>query len=192
VLQWLNLNSGAIQALTSVLTLVVTGALAIITWHYVRLTKDLADVARAQLRGQQEASVARLRELRTLTAILHKHLLSIPQQDDPRLSEAILVQVVEWGDFQFDRFRALASELSNSDGAAAAVAEDRMKWIGDIVHKIRATPRGVGYDWSRFPRGEFSQAWVEAFHAVLQILESLDKERLDDTDKPRSVPLPAG
>ena len=33
VLHWLNLNSGAIQALTSVLTLAVTGVLAIITWR---------------------------------------------------------------------------------------------------------------------------------------------------------------
>jgi len=151
VLRWLNPNSGAIQALTSVLTFVVTGVLAIITWRYVRLTKDLADVARAQLRGQHEAAAARLRELRTLSLILKTHLLRVPQQDDPRLSQAILIQVVEWGDFEFDRFRELASELSNTPGGQAAVAEDRTKWIGDLVHKIRATPRGIGYDWSQFP-----------------------------------------
>ena len=80
MLQWLNLNSGAIQALTSVLTLAVTAVLAIITWRYVRLTKDLTDVARAQLRGEREALAARRRELRTLAAMLRKHLLTIPQR----------------------------------------------------------------------------------------------------------------
>jgi hypothetical protein len=175
VLQWLNLNSGAIQALTSVLTLAVTAVLAIITWRYVRLTKDLADVARAQLRGEREALAARRRELRTLAAMLRKHLLTIPQGDDPRLSEAILTQVVEWGDFDFDRFRALASELSDVAGNHAATAEHRMRWIGELVHTIRAAHRGTGYDWSPFPTQEFKQAWVDAYYAAGEILKSLDE-----------------
>lgn len=175
MLQWLNLNSGAIQALTSVLTLAVTAVLATITWHYVRLTKDLADVARAQLRGEREALAARRRELRTLAAMLRKHLLTLPQGDDPRLSEAILTRVVEWGDFDFDRFRALASELSDVAGNHAATAEHLMRWIGELVHTIRAANRTTGYDWSRFPRQEFKQAWVDAYYAAGEILESLDE-----------------
>jgi hypothetical protein len=175
VLHWLNLNSGAIQALASVLTLAVTGVLAIITWRYVRLTKDLADVARAQLQGQHEAAAARQRELRTLSEILRMHLLSIPVGDDPRLSQAILSQVVEWTDFDFDRLRALASELNEVAGGLAAIAENRMKWIGDLVHKIRATPPGIGYDWSKFPRQEFNQAWVDAYAAAGRIIKSLDE-----------------
>jgi len=38
---WLNANSGAIQALGSVASVVITGVLAFITWKYVRLTDKL-------------------------------------------------------------------------------------------------------------------------------------------------------
>jgi hypothetical protein len=48
VLQWLNENAGALQALGSIAAAVFTLVLIAITWQYVRLTKNLADVAYAQ------------------------------------------------------------------------------------------------------------------------------------------------
>jgi hypothetical protein len=53
-MHWLNLNAGAIQALSSVATVLLTAVLARITCRYVKLTHRL-------LHGQLQASAARRR-----------------------------------------------------------------------------------------------------------------------------------
>lgn len=45
-MNWLNANAPAIQAIAALASVLVTVALAIITWRYVRLTRDLVETAR--------------------------------------------------------------------------------------------------------------------------------------------------
>jgi hypothetical protein len=51
-------NAAAVQALASVAMLLLTVALALITWRYVRLTKTAVDVARAQFQAELEPKLA--------------------------------------------------------------------------------------------------------------------------------------
>lgn len=60
--QYLNNNSGGIQAVSAILTVLTTFALAIITWIYVRLTKRLAESSEMQLRFQKESEQANLQQ----------------------------------------------------------------------------------------------------------------------------------
>jgi len=60
--QYLNNNSGGIQAVSSILAVLITFALAIITWIYVRLTKRLAESSEMQLRFQKESEQARIQQ----------------------------------------------------------------------------------------------------------------------------------
>jgi hypothetical protein len=137
-MHWLNLNAGAIQALSSVATVLLTAVLAGITWRYVKLTHRL-------LHGQLQASAARRRELRTQIAALKVFLDPLPSPDDQRLSRSILDHSNGLRGFSFNRFRELASEVSVEAGSQAVEVENHVAWLANLIREIRAVPSLTGY-----------------------------------------------
>jgi hypothetical protein len=80
--QFLNQNAGAVQAVSSIVGVVVTIVLVKITRDYVLLTKRLADAAAAQLRFQREAEIAEYHELGTTLKLMGMIVASLPT-DEP-------------------------------------------------------------------------------------------------------------
>ena len=176
-MQWLNVNSGAIQALGSVAIAILTAVLAWITWQYVRLTREM-------LGEHLEAAAARRRELRTQANLLKGILRGLPFSYDERLLEAIR-NCYDFQSFPYDRFRALASEVSLTAGSKVYSVETNLKWLGDLFHTIRsALPPRLGnelfdgvfrpYDWNKFPKREYETAWRNAKNELDLILVELD------------------
>jgi hypothetical protein len=62
MIDWLNSNSGGIQAIGSILSVLITIGLAGITWIYAILTNRLVKTAETQLRIQKESERASLQQ----------------------------------------------------------------------------------------------------------------------------------
>lgn len=59
MLQWLNVNAGAVQGVSAVVTVILTALLIVVTWRYVRLTNKLARSAQDQFDlGQRQFELA--------------------------------------------------------------------------------------------------------------------------------------
>jgi hypothetical protein len=164
-MHWLNLNAGAIQALSSVAIVLLTAVLAAVTWQYVNLTHRL-------LHGQLQASAARRRELRSQIAVLKAFLDALPSPDDQRLSRSILDHSNDLRDFSFNRFRALTSEVSAEAGSQAAELEGHVAWLVNIIREIRAVPALIGYRWENFPKGAYDTHVRFGIGALGQLLSN--------------------
>jgi hypothetical protein len=167
-MHWLNLNAGAIQALSSMAYVLLTAVLALITWRYVKLTHEL-------LRGQLKAAAARRRELRAQIAVLKAFLDPLPSPDDQRLSGRILDHSNDLRDFSFNRFRELASEVSAETGSQAAELEGHVTWLVNLIREIRAVPPLTGYRWSDFPKKDYDTHVRFAIGALSQVVEQLNQ-----------------
>lgn len=81
----LNNNSAAVQAVSSVVSTMVTGILAILTARYVNLTRDLLDAARHQAEAaKSQQAIAQLKtalKLRVLVARFLRCADSLPFQE---------------------------------------------------------------------------------------------------------------
>jgi hypothetical protein len=166
--KWLNLNSGAIQALSSIAYVLLTGILALITWKYVGLTHKL-------LRGQLQASVDRRRELRIQLAVLKAFLDARPSPDDARLPGSILDPSNDLREFSFNRFRELTSQVSGEAGAQESELESHVTWLVNLIREIRAAIARSGYQWVNFPKREYDTHVRFAVGAHAQIVEQLDQ-----------------
>jgi hypothetical protein len=180
-MHWLNSNAGAIQALSSVAVVLLTGALFLITRRYVNLTHSL-------LLGQLEVVAARRRELRSQIEVLRAFLAALPTPEDQRLAGVILDHSSDLRDFPFNRFRALASRVSLEAGSQAVEAENHLMWLLNLIRGIRATPRpfprspneplgpeSKGYDWKSFPGQDYFTHVRFAMLPLNKIVEQLDQ-----------------
>lgn len=172
---WLNINSTAIEAGTSIVTALATVVLVFITARYVALTKGLAEAANAELFRQIEASKARRRELASQIEFLCSALDSLPDRNNWKQADRLMRSSTGWGNFDFEKFRAHASEISDAAASCAATVEAKMGWMADLVNKVKATPPGLGYDWDAFPRDKWHDALRAARDALASILRELSK-----------------
>src|SRR5208283_1486858 len=163
---WLNSNASAIEAITSIASVLVTVVLAFITARYVVLTKTLAEAANAQLLGQVEASRARRRKLASHINFLLEIIESLPDSSRWSQADSIMRNSTNWDDFDFADFRALASEVSDAASSYAALVESKMRWMAERVNEIKSTPSAHGYDWRAFRRPEWDEALRVARHAL--------------------------
>jgi uncharacterized protein YukE len=171
MVDWLNHNAGAIEALTAIASLIVTGVLVGITWRYVRLTKKLAEAANAELLARTEAANARRRDLAANVQFLAKVVKSVPAVNRSDF-DRLIRNSIAWDEFDFGHFRALASEVSPDAAHAAAEIESQMRRIQAIIAEVKSTPTGRGYDWSGFNWDE----WEPRMRALKGALSSISSD----------------
>lgn len=167
---WLNANSAAIQALGSAATVLLTAVLAWITWRYVKLTQRLVSV-------QLGEAAARRRELGTQMDLVSAFLSETRSPDDPRLSRALQGYPLDLRDLSGTRCHALAAEISAEAGHHAAVLEDHVTWLINLVRDIRS--RRDVYDWGTFPKDEYAarrQAALDAFQLLSSEVDSQEEK----------------
>jgi hypothetical protein len=103
---------------------------------------------------------------------------------DQRLADVIR-NCYDFQSFPYNRFRALALEVSLKAGSDAALMETNLKWLGDLFHTIPSAPpprspnepfEGVSraYDWNKFPKRDYDSKWRTAINSLDLILAELD------------------
>jgi hypothetical protein len=175
VWHWLNLNATAIEAATSIVSALVTAVLVFITARYVALTKQLAEAANAELLRQNEASKARRRELESQISFLRSALESLPDRDNWSHADRLIRNSTGWDTFDFAKFRARASEVSEAAASCAATVELKMRWMAELASSVKSTPLGRGYNWNSFPRDDWDHARLATREALTSILTELSK-----------------
>jgi hypothetical protein len=83
------------------------------------------------------------------------------------------------------RCRALAAEISAEAGHHAAVLEDHVTWLINLVRDIRS--RRDVYDWATFPKDEYAarrQSALDAFQRLPTEVSSRE-EKLPDSESSR-------
>jgi len=172
---WLNANAAAIQALAIAATVLLTVVLAAIIWRYVRLTRKLVSARTGE-------AAARGGELRTQLELISNFLRGLRSPDDPGLAQAMLGYSHDLWDMSGSRVRALAAEISTDAGHQAAVLEEHVTWLINLVRDIRS--RAGAYDWSVFPKREYEarvRSALDALQRLLTQVGSREKE-LPDSD----------
>ncbi len=77
---------------------------------------------------------------------------------------------IRWDNFDFTRFRELASELSPHAATNAGTAESKMHWLVDQLNSARREAgTRIGYDWSLFPWERYYNTMIDARNALTEI-----------------------
>jgi hypothetical protein len=145
VWDWLNDNSGAMQAIASVASVAVTIVLVIITARYVRLTKGLAEAANDELRRQNEASKARRRELASQIKFLRDVLATLPNPANWSHEDSLMRNSTGWDNFWLEPDGLFGHRLPSD--------EDVERWL---VFKDSAVPEPPPRDSSAPPSSCFT------------------------------------
>ncbi len=172
-MHWLNLSAGAVHLLGLIAGLIITGALAAITWKYRKRPAIQPAPLNPELAAELEAQAAIYRELRTQLAALSSVLNALPSADSSRMAEAML-NGDDLRDFPFARFRTLASKIDLETDSAAAVVETNLRWLSDLIREVRAVRSGIHYDWNKFPRVQYNEVIRVTWRPLNEIAQHLD------------------
>lgn len=191
MLKWLAANAILVQAIASIISVMVTVALAVITYQYVRLTQRLAESSDAQLmllRASVSAKINALAGYVKTLRILVDELPTNQQEADHMRTVAV------WSGDNLAEFQRLASEHSRNAGERAAVVVPSMRWLRDRIDAVK--DGSLGTDWKRsFLWDEWlihkDRATAE-LEAIWERLPSDDEHefRKRSTDKKRETDSP--
>jgi hypothetical protein len=170
-MEWLDRHAGAVQALASVATLVVTIVLACLTGWYVRVTKQIADSSLEQVEHIKSASrAAQLQAARSLDALSRRirvplaSLASGPPSFDPLTSYALLNQK------DVEDLEALARQVGDEAIVYAGKAAVSLRKLLAIIDDARSRNRTQGWMASQRQIAE----WGEAIDAGPKMLDKIE------------------
>ena len=165
MLFWLNRNAPAVQAIASIASVCVTLMLAFVTYRYVQLTQSLAEAAHEQLRMQRHSVASEGAQLLTLIDLLAGSIAKCPEnQKDAEAIRGIPL----WKQSELTRLATLAASVLGPDTRIHNVIQ-KLNLIRARLEEVQAnTPEG-GYDWAKFPFGE----WCRDLHETRALLTQL-------------------
>jgi hypothetical protein len=162
MLDWLNRNAAAVQALASVFSVAATLLLLRITRQYVGLTQELARAAREQLRIQQRSVASEAAQLMTLIDVFLGSLKRFPVGESD--GEAIR-GVSLWKHADVSSFGTLASSLLGTRPEVQRAIQ-RLNWLHSTADRVQQTARDTKYDWKQFPWEDWKRQINEARTAL--------------------------
>lgn len=172
-MNWLNRNAAAIQALSGVATLIVTGVLAWLTWRYVRVTRDIASSSLEQVRQIREASRAILQQsasaLGSLALRLRTDLGQRLNPTNPNHSQ--LRAFAQLTEQDIADLQTLARQVSTRTIKSASEAAAHLRVIYGMVQTAKGISEGMGWIPSPEDAGRWKTA-VEGAHRALQEIET--------------------
>lgn len=150
MLNWLARYANLVQAVDSLVSVLVTIVLAGITYQYVRLTQRIVEQSDAQLAILRESANARINTLagqvRTLQLLLEG--LPVDQTGADRIHTAPL-----WNADNIADLQRLTAEHSRRAGELASEIVPSLKWLRDRVGNVK----DAGHvDWTQFPWSEWT------------------------------------
>ncbi len=170
ILMYLNSNSSAIQALSSILTFLATIILAIITWRYVVLTRFIATTAGDELRMKQENKAAQERRLLMLVRSFNERIASLPCDEANREQ---IRKAVSWDNREIETMRVLVAGIPHLSGGNVSSLCDRLKWIKEQIDLVKLSNARIGFDWGLFSwnqwQKEIQQSTMDLLTMTLDI-----------------------
>lgn len=172
-MKWLNENAAAIQALSGLAVLVVTGLLALLTWRYVRLTREIANASLEQIRLIRESARVDLQHnasaLKALALRLRSGLgeqLNPDAPSDKQLRGFAILTEREIVDLQI-----LAGRVNSQAITSASFAAAHLRVIHDMVQNVKRTNEGIGWNPDAAEKARWKKA-IEGAHRALQEIET--------------------
>jgi hypothetical protein len=145
-----------VQAISSIITVLVTVALAIITANYVKLTKRIADLSESQFDFQQQSETVRKNELslelKSYALFFKKLIEPLPFEvfDNGKLDKCIRGSIV-WSNKDVYKLQKLASFLSEGKAEDAAEISTALRFIKGKIDEVKIVPPLLGYSYTDFP-----------------------------------------
>jgi hypothetical protein len=170
-MNWFDAHAGAVQAIASIATLIVTGVLAFLTAWYVRVTKQIADSSLEQLAHlKSESRSAQVQAARSLDALARR--LRVPLAGlTAAPSHRMLLDYALLNQRDVEDLEALARQVSDEAityAGKAAVSLRRLLAIMDDARKFNKTQ-----GW--MPNERQTGDWGEAIDAGPKMLEKIEQ-----------------
>lgn len=172
-MKWLNENAAAIQALSGLAVLVVTGLLALLTSRYVRLTREIANASLEQVRLFRESVRLDLqRNASALKALALRLRVGIGQELNPgppnhkQLRAFAILTDREIADLQTLANRVGGQAITSASDAAAHLR---------VIYETVQTAKGINETIGWIPTPEDAARWkkaIEGAHRALQEIET--------------------
>jgi hypothetical protein len=161
--EWLNRNAAAVQALSSVFSVVATVLLLRITRQYVGLTQELARAAREQLRYQERTAASEAVQLVTLVDVFLGSLKRFPtaEGDGHQLHTLSL-----WKHSDITTFASLAATVLGTRTEVQRAIQ-HLNWLRTAAEKAQKTAQEDGTPSQEFPWEDWTRQIGEA-RAALQ------------------------
>lgn len=173
-MDWVSHNAAAIQAIASIIGVLITAALAGITYWYVRVTREIAKSSALQVKQMRdEAQAKEKRNARALGALVSsiRNTLGALEPDAPRHDQLTIFNRIGESDIIY--FQTLASQVDNAVTlAAASAAVTEMREILGTVQEAKRVARGAGWLLSN----EQIQCWRSARQNSDRDLHAIEDE----------------
>lgn len=189
MLDWLAANATLVQAISSIVSVMVTVALAVITYEYVRLTQRMAESSDAQLMILRASVSAKINALAGYVKTLRILVDELPDTlaDADRLRTA-----ATWTSDNLAEFQRLASEHSRRAGERAAIVVPSLRWVRDRVDTVKAAKPGESVAWDAFLSDQWTSHKQRASLELEAIWDGLPSDdelefRKRRTDKKRQT-----
>jgi hypothetical protein len=182
---WFNANTAAVQALASVVGLLVTIVLARLTAKYVSLTRTIATAAATQLQALQEAT-ARVdaAALRGLAFHLTRLNIAVGLLNETSPSDQELRFHFQLTYDDGDQLARLAQACIVDIQAELAPCAASIRWLVDLADRVRSVNPGIGYAFStketgmyagvvKELRGRLSAMTKQVFPAIVALAKPL-------------------
>jgi len=194
-MDWLDSHSGAIQAIASILAVLITGALALFTRQYVRLTRDLVKLGESEgrartLRAQEESAAARqqradaIRALKAKTVFLSRLIDGFGPhgvaKDHPVRTATV------WSKSDLDDLARLGRDAGVDQDSVLSVTE-QLAGILQQIEAVRKTSTAAGFNYDSRFLDLWSRRMEAAVNAFAKLLQECDHLLTALNDKESTV-----
>jgi hypothetical protein len=172
MMEWLNRFAPAIQALSSVVGLLVAGVLVWLTTRYVRLTRDIAASSLEQIKHIKEAGrVIQQQNARALETLALRIRVSLGRLNSEAPNHSELRAFTDLKEQDIADLQALARQVNNLTITSASEAAALLRIILGMLQT--ASEINVGTGW--IPTAQDVTRWkkaMESAHRALQEIET--------------------
>jgi hypothetical protein len=176
MLNWLDSHAGAVQALSSVVTLMLTATLAYLTARYVRLTQTIADSSLEQAKTLRESLLdARARNQESLNALARrlKKSLQVLAEPGPNFKQLHTFSLISPDDVT--RLEVAAQEHGAGVQKMAADAATGLRYILGLNKRAADTSLIMGWAPTKQDVADYVRARSDTIGALSQIEGSTRK-----------------
>lgn len=171
MLEWLNTNGTAIQAIAAIVGAFSTAVLTVLTWRYVRLTRSLSQIASAQMRHLETAAAAATeqarRSLGTLALRLHAQLSLLDAAEVRQDAVRRFAGITNEDTSELERLARVVGDPSLTHASVAAVS---LRWLLGLFTRISSTNPGHGYQLEPSEAEIYARCMREAHQALEAIV----------------------
>jgi hypothetical protein len=177
---WFDTHSGAIQALASIIAVLITGALALFTRQYVKLTRDLVKLGesegQARARRAQEEAAALTQQRAEAIRVLKAKTVSLSRLLDGFAPYGVahdhqIRTATVWSKSDLEDLIRLGRDAGVNQDSVLAVTE-QLTGVLQQIETVRKPSTGAGFNYD----ARFLDLWSRRMEAAIDAFAKLLKE----------------